>query len=347
MLSFAHSWLFLLLPLPFLVRWLLPASRRSRPAVLVPFLDRVQLAQGGCVDSRTRWNQPPGVVSFVTWILMVAALARPQWVEPPIEKNIPTRDLLLLVDLSASMVKDDFTNAEGQQVDRLVAVKEVVGDFLLKREGDRVGLAVFGSSPFLQVPFTTDLELCRQLLEETAIGMAGPRTALGDAIGLGINLFEDSGMEERTIIALTDGNDTASQVPPVEAARIARNRGIRIHAVAIGDPQTVGEEKLDEAALRDVAETASGNYFLAMNREELESIYAQLDQIETTEVNTVSHRPRTDFYFLPLGAALVWMLGSWLFVLPRLNVVRRAPPLPRMRVNHRTFELEVGKSAES
>ncbi|MGB1130798.1 MAG: VWA domain-containing protein, partial [Haloferula sp.] len=157
---------------------------------------------------------------LLVWAFVVIALAKPQRIEPPIEKELPTRDLLLLIDLSTSMTKEDFTNAEGKPVDRLVAVKEVVGDFLGRRDGDRVGLVVFGSAAFLQVPFTTDLDLSRQLLDETAIGMAGPRTALGDAIGLGISLFEESEMETQTIIALTDGNDTDSKVPPVEAARI-------------------------------------------------------------------------------------------------------------------------------
>ena len=132
-------------------------------------------------------------------------------------------------------------------VNRLTAVKEVMGDFLACREGDRVGLVVFGNSPFLQVPFTTDLTLCRQLLDETDVGMAGPRTALGDAIGLGIRLFDNSDVPTKTIIALTDGNDTASSVPPVEASRIARDRDITIHTIAVGDPTTVGEEEIDQS----------------------------------------------------------------------------------------------------
>ncbi len=220
----------------------------------------------------------------LVWVLLVVALARPQWLEPAITKNLPTRDLLLLVDLSGSMQQEDFTNAAGETVDRLTAVKEVLGDFLSRREGDRVGLVVFGDAPFLQAPFSTDLDLSRQLLDETAIGMAGPRTAFGDAIGLGISLFDGSDAPARTIIALTDGNDTKSQVPPVEAARVAENRGIRIHTVAIGDPLTVGEEKLDEETLREVARTGGGSYFFAADREQLAGIYDELDRIETRDV---------------------------------------------------------------
>lgn len=343
MLSFAHLWLFALLPLPLLVWWLLPAIQRRRPALRVPFFDRVSQSSpqpSATARQSSRWI---GVTRGLIWILVVASLARPQWIEPPVEKALPTRDLLLLVDLSTSMVKEDFTIESGKAVDRLVAVKEVLGDFLTQREGDRVGLVVFGSAAFLQVPFTTDLELCRQLLDETAIGMAGPKTALGDAIGLGINLFEESELEERTIIMLTDGNDTASMVPPVEAARVARDRGIKIHTVAIGDPLTVGEEKLDEATLKEVSKITAGAYFLAMNRGELDSIYEQLDQIETTEVDTVSHQPRTDLFFYPLAAALVLGMLAGALTAFGHRASRRSTPLPRVRVNTRTFELEVNQ----
>tara|TARA_R110000850_G_scaffold106369_10_gene217720 strand:- start:66 stop:791 length:726 start_codon:yes stop_codon:yes gene_type:complete len=239
------------------------------------------------------------------------------------------------------MQKDDFTNAEGDQVDRLSAVKEVVGDFLSKREGDRVGLAVFGNAPFLQVPFTTDLDLCRQLLDETAIGMAGPKTALGDAIGLGINLFDESDAPDKTIIALTDGNDTSSAIPPVEASQVAKNRGITIYTVAMGDPETVGEEKLDQETLQDVAQTTGGSFFLAMNREELEGIYRQLDELETTEVKTVSHRPRRDLYFWPLAAALTLSLLTHSLYVLRAHHSTDRREAPRVRVGAQSFELEV------
>ncbi len=146
------------------------------------------------------------------------ALTRPQRIEPPLHRDQPTRDLLLLVDLSASMDTRDFTDASGQTVDRVAAVKSVLDEFLSRRKGDRVGIVVFGSAPFVLVPFTTDLALCRRMMAEMQAGMAGPRTAFGDAIGLGITLFANSAMKRKTMIALTDGNDTASQVPPAEAA---------------------------------------------------------------------------------------------------------------------------------
>ncbi len=342
MLTFAHLWILWLAPLPLLVWWLVPRRPRPRPAVLVPFLPRIRDAAGDPAGTRSKGSGNGWAVKGVVWLLVLVALARPQWLEEPIERTLPTRDLLLLVDLSASMGHEDFTNQAGETVDRLTAAKEVLGEFLTRRDGDRVGLVVFGNSPFLQAPFTTDLELSRQLLQETAVGMAGPQTALGDAIGLGIQLFEDSETPEKTIIALTDGNDTSSAMPPVEAARVARDREITIHTVAIGDPSTVGEEKLDQEALQGVAESTDGQFFLAMNREELAGIYDQLDAIETTKVETVSHRPRRDLYYLPLAVALVVSLLAQAWVVLRMGALRPATArLPRLRVDPLTFELKV------
>ncbi len=342
MLSFLYPWMFLLAPLPWFLRRLLPPRRQRAATLRVPFGERLDRAISS-TPLATRMVRRPlaAAVPSLVWILVLAALARPQWIEPPVEKLLPTRDLLLLVDLSGSMEQADFTDAAGNTVDRLTAVKEIVGDFLEQREGDRVGLVVFGDSPFLQAPFSTDLALSRQLLDETAVGMAGPRTALGDAIGLGINLFESSDAPAKTIIALTDGNDTKSQVPPVEAARIAAARGIRIHTVAIGDPTTVGEDKLDRVTLDEVARTTGGRSFFAGDRKELAGIYKELDRLETRKVKTLSHRPRRDIFYFSLFAALLISLASKVSL-------RRAPALARhtrvpLRVHPVTGELELAK----
>jgi Ca-activated chloride channel family protein len=306
--ALAHPWLLALLPLPILVRLFWPPHRESRRGLVVPFLDRLaditgrQPGSGASVahSGVSRW-----LMVSLCWTAAVIALARPQLIEPPISRQVPVRDLLLAVDLSGSMETPDFTNANGDTVDRLSAVKEVLDDFLARRQGDRVGLILFGSAAFVQVPFTEDLDVCRELLEEAQVRMAGPQTALGDSLGLAINVFERSTVEERVLIALTDGNDTSSQVPPVKAAEIARDKGIVIHTVAVGDPRAAGEDALDETTLKNVAATTDGLYSHAGNRDELEAIYEQLDKIETRKVDTVSHRPRRDIYWWPLTAALL------------------------------------------
>lgn len=306
--TLANPWLLALLPVPLLVLWIAPAYSQPRRGLVVPYLARLagvvgrQPARGATVSraSAMRW-----IMLAFCWTCVVLALARPQVIEPPVERSVPVRDLLLAVDLSGSMDTRDFQNADGQTVDRLTAVKGVLDDFLARRQGDRVGLIFFGSAAFVQAPFTEDLDVCRELLDEAQVRMAGPQTAFGDALGLAINVFDRSTVEERVLIALTDGNDTTSQVPPGKAAQIARDKGIVIHTVAVGDPTAAGEDALDEVTLKQVASATGGLYSHAGSRQELEAIYDQLDTLETRKVQTVSHRPRRDVYWWPLAAALV------------------------------------------
>lgn len=310
MYTLSHPWLLLLILLPLVLRHIVPPYRESRQAIRVPWFQRVAALLGekpadGAVIAEAKASER--VFYWVLWALIVVTMARPQYLEPPLSRVLPTRDLMLLVDLSGSMDTEDFTNSRGETVDRLIAVKEVLDDFLTRRKGDRVGLIVFGNAAFVQVPFTQDLEACRLLLEETAVRMAGPRTAFGDAIGLGITLFERSEVKDRVMIALTDGNDTSSKVPPYEAAKIARDNDITIHVVGVGDPAATGEEKLDEEALTAVVSSTGGRYFHAADRNQLQNIYSELDRISTREVETESYRPRTDLFHWPLAAFM--MLG--------------------------------------
>jgi Ca-activated chloride channel family protein len=312
MISFLHPWLLLLAVLPLVLRFVVPPYRESRQAIRVPWFQRLanllqqQPADGAAVTTAKTMTL---FFMFLLWLLIVVALARPQFIEAPISRIVPTRDLMLLVDLSGSMETNDFTNLQGEKVDRLSAVKEVLDDFLTRRQGDRVGLIVFGNAAFVQVPFTQDLTATRILLNETAVRMAGPRTAFGDAIGLGITMFERSEVESRVMIALTDGNDTGSKVPPLQASKIARDNDIVIHVVGVGDPTATGEEKLDEETLEDVAATTGGRYFHAADRDQLQEIYTELDKIDSREVESESYRPRTDLFQWPIAAfALLTLL---------------------------------------
>jgi Ca-activated chloride channel homolog len=320
MITFSYPWCFVFVLAPLPIRWGLPAHRESRAAVRVPFLTRLASlthqtpTPGAVVVRRSRYQ---GLLLVVAWLCAVIALARPQWVEQPIAKSIPTRDMLLAVDLSGSMDTKDFTDDQGQQVDRLTAVKQVLDAFLAKRKGDRVGLIVFGSAAFVQAPFTEDLEVCRRLLQETQVRMAGPQTKLGDAVGLAITVFERSDVKERVLIVLTDGNDTGSQVPPDKAAAIARDQGIKIYTVAVGDPRAAGEEKLDEETLKTMANTTEGASFNAANRAELDRIYQRLDELETHKVETMSYRPKRDLFHWPLGVPVVLSLLYYSVVVMR------------------------------
>lgn len=312
MFSFAYPLLFSLLLLPLLVHWWIPPYRDRQLAVRAPFFeDLVTLSgQTPASGSVVRRRSPLRTVVLVScWMLLVSSLARPQWIEAPVVQQTPSRDLLLAVDLSASMQTEDFTTADGVKSTRLDAVKQVLDDFLARRKGDRVGLIFFGSAAFTQAPFTQDLDTVRDLMREAQVGMAGPKTAFGDAIGLAIGMFESSHVKDRLLIMLTDGNDTSSKLQPEKAAAIARDQDIVIDCVAVGDPRAAGEQKLDEKTLRAVAKIAGGHDYWAGNRKDLDEIYRRIDRMATHEIQSISHRPRRDLYHWPLlVAVLVSML---------------------------------------
>lgn len=327
----APGWLALVV-LPLVLLRLLPAYRPARVGLAIPFLDRL-LRLTGRSASLAPQAKPPLLQQgalWGCWLLTVLALARPQRLEPPVSRTVPTRNLLLAIDLSGSMETKDFTNAAGQKVDRLTAVKGVLDDFLARRKGDRVALIFFGSAAFVQTTFTEDLDACRELLAEAQVRMAGPKTALGDAIGLGLTVFDkDSTIPDRVMIVLTDGNDTGSQVPPERAAEIAHDRKVTIHAVAVGDPIAAGEDKLDDVTLKAVAKTTGGRYAHAADRAALESIYRDLDALRTRPAETITHRPRTELFVWPLGLGFaLTLLYHVVAALRSSGSVRQGASLP-------------------
>ncbi len=307
MLLFEYIWMFVLLPLPFLVWLLLPAFKEEQESVRIPFFEELTAASGlkpasGAVILKTNLLQK--VVAPIFWLLLVTAMARPQWVEDPIEKITSARDLLLAVDISQSMETRDFVDRDGQRIIRLAAVKIVLDEFIERREGDRIGLIVFGGGAYPQVPFTLDHKSCRMLLEQTEVGMAGSRTMVGDAIGLGIKMFEESEVEEQVMVLLTDGNDTGSKMPPLKAAEIAEQRGIKIYTVAIGDPDASGEDKVDLTVLKEIAKVTGGQFFRGEDRESLEGIYHKLDELAPQNYESLSYRPKRPLYHWPLAGAM-------------------------------------------
>jgi Ca-activated chloride channel family protein len=270
-------------------------------------------AAPGAVIPRSNLLQK--ILGPLCWCLIVVALARPQFVEPPIEKIQPARDLMLALDISQSMETPDFRTPQGKRVPRVQAVKQVVSSFIEKRVGDRIGLIVFGTSAYPVAPFTLDHRTCLQMLGQTESGMAGPQTVIGDAIGLAIKQFESSDAKQRVLILLTDGNDTGSRMPPQKAASIAKQRGILIHVVGIGDPHASGEDKVDYAALKSIADATGGQLFHGENQQELQKAYDTLDTITPQNQKVLSYRPKRPLFMYPLGAATLILLAYHLLML--------------------------------
>ncbi len=326
-----QPWLLGLLPLPLLVWWLVPAYRKTVAALRIPFFDEVAEAAGvkpteGSIIPRRNWVQR--ILAPLCWLLVVLALARPQYVEPPITKTEPQRDLMLALDLSQSMDTRDFRDPAGKMETRVAAVKQVVGDFVAKRQGDRIGLIAFGDAPYPLVPFTLDNATVRSMIAGALPGMAGPRTALGDSIGLAIKMFADTKAPEKVLVLLTDGNDTASRMPPDRAADIAKQNGIVIHTVGIGDPNATGEDKLDIAGLQKISVATGGRYFFGQDQARLAEIYTTLDEITPATQETLSWRPVIELFHYPLGAAVVLALLYHLFAWLGVSLGERARAAP-------------------
>jgi Ca-activated chloride channel family protein len=316
-IELSEPWALLLLGVPLLALAALPAYKERQPAIRVPFFERMATGLDRKAEPRAvvlgrtafQWLLAP-----LVFALLVLAAARPELVLPPIQKTESARDLLLAVDLSTSMNTKDFTDSAGRRVERLDAVKLVLQDFVARRDGDRIGLVVFGEAPHLQAPFTLDHAVVRELLAEVQVGMAGPRSMIGDAVGLVIKLFEKSPAKQKVAVLLTDGNDTGSRVPPAKAAEIAKSHGITIHTVGIGNPATRGADVVDAGALAALAQATGGSTFMALDRAGLEGVYSKLDGVEKVDPKTTTYRPRRPLFQWPLGAAVLLALLFYLLM---------------------------------
>jgi len=326
-MSFAWPWLLLALPLPFLVRALLPPVRGSGAALRVPFGSRLESIAGGGV---ARGAGMP-LLALLAWVLLCVAAARPQQLGPPVAPPQPSRDMMLAVDLSGSMGDQDMVLG-GRIVERLTAAKAVIADFLDRREGDRVGLVVFGQRAYALAPMTLDLESVRHQLDTSVVGLAGRETAIGDAIGLAVKRLAQQDSGQRVLVLLTDGMNTAGQLDPLKAAELARDNDVRIHAIAFGGDgggfsvfgmpvqmPGAGDDR-DEAVLRRIAELTGGKAFRARDASELAGIYTEIDRLEPMERAARPVRPRIERYPWPLAGAL--LLALLAFALPVRGIGR-------------------------
>jgi Ca-activated chloride channel family protein len=313
-----YPWLLALLPLPILIYWLLPPYKEEQDSLRLTFFQYISSTLGitpepGAVVPKTNWLQK--ILAPICWCFIILSLARPQFVEPPIQKIQPGRDLMLALDISQSMEAPDFHTPDGKRMRRVDAVKQVVSEFIRKRKNDQIGLIVFGQAAYPVTPFTLDHDACLKILSQTDAGMAGPQTMIGDAIGLAIKQFNNSEAKQRILILLTDGNDTGSRMPPRKAAEIAAQNHITIHVVGLGDPHATGEDKVDYAALNDIAKATGGQVFHGENRIELEKAYATLDKITPQNFKTLSYQPRRELFMIPLAAALLLLIAYHLLML--------------------------------
>ena len=327
MIEFTWPWLSLLLPLPILAwRFLPPLNNVNQAALNVPFLDDF-----GDADPTDRLSSSRSglILASIGWLLLVLASTRPVWLGEPVAQAVSGRDMLLAVDVSGSMREQDFVINQ-QAVDRLSAIKNVAGEFISRRSGDRIGLILFGTTAYLQTPLTFDRDTVRTMLNEAFIGITDddPATSIGDAIGLAVKRLEAQ-KDARVLVLLTDGANTAGEVTPLKAAQIAADKQIKIYTIGVGADEMVVRSffgnrrvnpsaELDEKTLRAIAEKTGGEYFRARDSQQLEQIYALLDELEPVEKDQQYFRPRREFFHWPLAVALL------LFSLLSLMRLRRS-----------------------
>lgn len=310
MFEFVYLWIFFLLPLPLLIRYLLKAKQINYTQVWIP------LAEG---LSEQQSSSPKGylksIIPWLAWLLLLTALARPVWFGDPIRLQQQSRDMMISLDLSGSMQEVDMP-LNGQTVDRLTLLKDLLKTFIEQRQGDRLGLILFADHAYLQTPLTFDLKTIQQMVDESEIGLAGSNTAIGESIAMAIKRFVENKNEQRVLILISDGANNSGSIEPIQAAKQAAKNNITIYTIGIGAEQMIkrgifGNQRinpsadLDEKALTEIATLTGGKYFRARNQTELQNIYQTLNQLEPIDSDFIAFRPEKDLFYWPLSTALI------------------------------------------
>ncbi|MBY8162869.1 VWA domain-containing protein [Vibrio fluvialis] len=319
-IEFVWWWLFVLVPLPLIVYCFLPPVK-ERAAIQLPYLPQ----QNQAIAPR-QWLAKTLVIAL--WLCLVTAAARPVWYGEPVTTSPKHRDMMLVVDLSYSMSQQDMKSGD-QFIDRLSAVKQVLSDFIAKRQGDRLGLIFFADHAYLQTPLTLDRQTIAQQLNQAVLRLIGTKTAIGEGIGLATKTFIDSDAPQRVMILLSDGSNTSGVLEPMEAAKIAKKYHTTIYTVGVGAGEMMVKEffmtrkvntaeDLDEKTLQAIANETGGQYFRARNQQDLQHIYDTINQLEPISKASQTWRPQSEWFGYPLALAL--LLSVILMIMRRNHV---------------------------
>jgi Ca-activated chloride channel family protein len=255
------------------------------------------------------------LILSLIWLLVVLASTQPQWLGEAV--NVPTegREMMIAVDLSGSMQVEDMS-LNGRSVNRLDMLKVLLGEFIERRSGDRLGLILFGDDAYMQTPMTFDRKTVQQMLDETVLGLVGKQTAIGDAIALAVKRFDEKKDSNRVLLLLTDGQNTAGKITPEQALELAVAKDITIYSIGIGADVMIQNSlfgsrrvnpssELDEESLQRLADETGGYYFRARASEDMSKIYKLLDDLEPVEQEQQQMRPLSALFYWPLGLALL------------------------------------------
>ncbi len=325
MFSFYWPWLALLLPLPWLVRFFWPdrealeqEEEMAESVLYHPAIERLEQAFHSSDKGLQSHDWLQAILWALLWIALVATVMRPQWLEEHTQVTSRGYDLMLAVDTSRSMLALDFS-LHGRKVTRMDVVKEVVDEFIQQRQGDRIGLILFGDQAYVQAPLTLDGAVVRDMLTHLSPGMVGDATAIGDAIGLAVKKLKERPAESRVLILITDGENTEGSLLPVQAAMMADHFNIRIYTIGVGSQQKevpiwkegkieMEEMSIDENLLMRIAQQTGGQYFRATDTQALEAIYQDINTLEKTDAKSKTILIPQPLYRWPLGFALLILM---------------------------------------
>ncbi len=320
MFELALPWVFIALPLPMMIWFLLPRVPLQLPAALrVPFFNDLMILMEG--NSYRLGKPAQSMLLLLIWALLLLALSGPRWVGEPLPIAREGHNIMLALDLSGSMELDDMV-LNGRRVTRLTVVKRAAMQFVNERKTDKVGLILFGSQAYLQTPLTYDHHNVIMRIEDATVGLAGKTTSMGDTIGLATKRLQNVPATGRVIILLTDGVNNSGVLDPLKAAELAATEGIKIYTIGLGahnDPrlaQTLfmslnADLDLDEDTLKEIAKMTGGRYFRATDGQSLQAVYQTINQMETVTQEKQAIRPQHDYYAWPLAIAL-FLFAYWL-----------------------------------
>ncbi len=336
MISLAWPWLLILLPLPLLVYWLPPKINSTADTALkMPMLIANQLH----ASQKIKNKKVPIFILSLCWLCIVLALSRPQWLGEAIDIPTEGREMMIAVDLSGSMQLEDMS-LNGRTVNRLDMLKEVLGRFIERRIGDRLGLILFADDAYMQTPMTFDRKTVKQMLDESVLGLVGRKTAIGDAIALAVKRFDKKEQSNKVLLLLTDGQNTAGKITPEQALEVAVAKNITIYTIGIGAEVMLQQSlfgtrrvnpssELDEKSLSEIAKQTGGKYFRAKDSQSMSQIYDLLDLLEPVKQDQQQMRPLTALFYWPLSFALFIAFAYLVsvnipsFLLPKLFKVNR------------------------
>lgn len=313
MFEFSYLWVFILLPLPLLIRFLLSPKKQSFTQVWIPLAEGLQQQKSAKSNPLMSFFIP-----WLLWVLLLATVAKPIWFGEPIRIQQQSRDMILSLDLSGSMEEVDMP-LNGKTVNRLTLVKSIVKDFVAERQGDRLGLILFADHAYLQTPLTFDLKTVSTMVDEAQIGLVGNRTAIGESIAMAIKRFVENKNEQRVLILLTDGANTSGTIKPIAAAKQAAKNNIIIYTIGIGADEMIkqgfwGKERinpsadLDEKTLTEIATLTNGQYFRARSQDDLQGIYDRINKLQPVDSDFLEFRPEKNLFFWPLSLAIFILL---------------------------------------